>query len=93
MRKAVLSQADVSTLVLDLAQVAGMDAGGLGVLLGLHARTYSSGIQLKLMNVPNSIQQMLEVTNLDRVFEICSEKDLESHLRRVRSGGIAQPVT
>ena len=93
LRKAALSEVDASMLVLDLAGVAGIDAGGLGVLLGLHARTHSSGIQVKLMNVPNSIQQTLEVTNLDRVFEICSEKDLERHLKRAQSGVVAQPVT
>src|SRR5439155_21440542 len=31
---AVLSQTNISTLILDLAQVDGIDAGGLGVLLG-----------------------------------------------------------
>jgi len=90
---AARSHTDISILILDLAQVAGMDAGGLGVLLGLHARTYSSGIQLKLMNVPNSIQQMLEVTNLHRVFEICSEKDLEGHLNRAQSGRVLHSAT
>jgi anti-anti-sigma factor len=93
LRNAALSHTDGSILVLDLAELVGMDAGGLGVLLGLHARAHSSGIQVKLMNVPNSVQQMLEVTNLDRVFEICSEKDLKSHLKRVQSGAVAQPVT
>src|SRR5207247_11328146 len=32
---AVLSQTNISTLILDLAQVDGIDAGGLGVLLGV----------------------------------------------------------
>jgi hypothetical protein len=38
--------------------------------------THSNRIQLKLMNVPNALQQVLNVTNLDRVLEIWSEKDL-----------------
>jgi anti-anti-sigma factor len=76
LRKAVLSQTDTKVVVLDLEQVSGIDAGGLGVLLGLRASTRSNGIRLKLMNVLGSIRQMLEVTNLDRVFEICSEEEL-----------------
>jgi anti-anti-sigma factor len=86
LRNAVLlGKSGISTLVIDLAQVAGIDAGGLGELLGLRTWARSKGIQLKLMNVPASIQQMLEVTNLTRVFEICSEKDLEAHLNRAQS--------
>jgi len=73
-RNAAFSHADVSTLLLDLAQVPGIDAGGLGVLLGLRQWTRSNEIQLKLMNVPNTVQQVLEATRLDRVFEIYSEK-------------------
>jgi anti-anti-sigma factor len=80
LRNAVPPQ--VSILVLDLAEVAGIDAGGLGALLGLRVRLRSNGIQLKLMNVLPTIQQVLEVTNLHRVFEICSEKDLVNLLHR-----------
>jgi anti-sigma B factor antagonist len=75
-RNAVLLQANCSTLVLDLAEVGSIDAGGFGALLGLQAWTRSNGIQLKIVNVPWTIQQVLEVTNLDRVFEIYSEKEL-----------------
>lgn len=82
LRNAVLSEANYSTLVLDLAVVAGIDAGGLGALLGLHAWSRSNGIQLKLMNVPNTVRQVLEVTNLDRVLEICTEKELVDLLHR-----------
>jgi len=72
-----------STLILDLAQVDRIDAGGLGVLLGLRAWARSNGIQLKLMNVTNRGQQVLELTNLDRVFEICSVEDTFQLLRRL----------
>jgi ABC-type transporter Mla MlaB component len=68
--------------ILDLAEVAGIDAGGVGTLLCLRAWTRSNGIQLKIVNVPRTIQQVLEVTHLDRVFEICSEKDLVDLLHR-----------
>src|SRR5262245_42643714 len=76
MRNVSHSQLIGGTLVLDLAAVAGIDGGGLGALLRLQMWTHSNGIQFKLMNVPNALQQVLDVTNLDRVLEIWSEKDL-----------------
>ena len=76
LRKAVLPQAACSRLVLDLAEVAGIDAGGLGALLRLREWTRANGMQLKIMNVPRTVQQVLEVTNLDRALEICSEEEL-----------------
>jgi anti-anti-sigma factor len=87
LRNAVLPQAACSTLVLDLAAVAGIDAGGLGALLGLQASTRANGMQLKLMNVPNIIQQVLEVTHLDRVLDICSEIELVDLV--LRAAGMA----
>src|SRR5262249_55289122 len=73
LQTAALSHAEVSTLVLDLVQVPVIDAGGLGVLLALRTWTDANGIQLELMNVPSAVQQVLEATQLDRVFEIRSE--------------------
>jgi hypothetical protein len=63
-------------VVLDLAQVDRVDAGGLGVLLGLREWTRFRAIRFKLMNVMNRVLQVLELTKLDRVFEFCSVKDL-----------------
>ena len=82
---AVLSQTNISTLILDLAQVDGIDAGGLGVLLGLRARTRTKGILFQLMNVRDRMQQMLELTNLHRVFEIRSVRDMCQRLPRLAS--------
>jgi len=81
-REIVLSQADYTTLILDLAVVGGIDAGGLGALLGLREWTRANGMQLKIMNVPRTVQQVLEVTNLDRALEICSEEELVHLLHR-----------
>ncbi len=72
MRNAVRSQTARRTLILNLAQVDRIDAGGLGELLRLRAWARTNGIQLKLMNFTGRVQQVLDLTNLDRVFEICS---------------------
>jgi len=82
LRNAVLGQAHSRMLVLDLAQVDRIDAGGLGVLLGLREWARSNVIMFKLMNAGNKVEQVLELTRLDRVFESCSVRDLFCLLRR-----------
>ena len=76
LRNAVRSQSDarsdVSTLVLDLARVSTVDAGGLGVMLQLREQVQSKGIGFKLMNVSKLVGKVLEVTHLDSVFEFTS---------------------
>src|SRR5271154_5091919 len=76
LRNAVLRQTHNRTLVLDLAQVDRIDAGGLGVLLGLREWAYSHAIRFRLMNVMNQVELVLELTKLDRVFEFCSVEDM-----------------
>ena len=72
----MLSQTHTRMLVLDLAQVDRIDAGGLGVLLGLREWAYSHAIRFRLMNVMNQVEHVLELTRLDRVFEFCSVQDM-----------------
>jgi anti-anti-sigma factor len=76
LRNAVLSQTHTRMLVLDLAQVDRIDAGGLGVLLGLREWARSNAIRLRLMNVMSPVELVLELTKLDRVFEFCSVRDM-----------------
>lgn len=66
------AQSDVSTVVLDLALVSTVDAGGLGVMLELRTLVQSKGIGFKLMNVSKVVGRVLEVTRLDSVFEVTS---------------------
>jgi anti-sigma B factor antagonist len=73
---AVLRQTHTRTLVLDLAQVDRIDAGGLGVLLDLREWAYSHAIRFRLMNVMHHVELVLELTKLDRIFEFCSVEDM-----------------
>lgn len=74
LREAVFSQARASTVVLNLAQVDLIDAGGLGALLDLREWTQSKQIEFRLMNVTRLVQHVLEITSLDSVFEITSQE-------------------
>jgi anti-anti-sigma factor len=76
LRNAVLRQKHTRTLILDLAQVDRIDAGGLGVLLGLREWACSHAIRFQLMNVTDQVEHVLEVTKLDRVLEFCSVEDM-----------------
>ena len=76
LRNAVLRQTHTRILILDLAQVDRIDAGGLGVLLGLREWAYSHAIRFQLMNVMNQVEHVLELTKLDCVFEFCSVEDM-----------------
>jgi anti-anti-sigma factor len=76
LRNAVLRQTHTRTLILDLAQVDRIDAGGLGVLLGLREWAYCHAIRFQLMNVMKQVEHVLELTKLDRVLEFCSVEDM-----------------
>ena len=76
LRQAVLSLSeglsDVSAVILDLARVTTVDAGGLGVMLELREQLQSKGIGFELMNVTKQIRRVFEITRLDSVFQITS---------------------
>ena len=85
LRNAVQSQSEVSAVVLDLARVSTVDAGGLGVMLELRAQAESKGIGFKLINVSKFVSSILKLTRLDTVFEVTSGPELlplASHARR-----------
>jgi anti-anti-sigma factor len=55
-------------VILDLSQVDAIDAAGVGALISLQA----AGIYPRLMNPNQAIREVLRITHLDSIFEICS---------------------
>jgi anti-anti-sigma factor len=84
-RNAVFSQRHARMLVIDLAWVERIDAGGLGVLLGLREWARSKAIMFKLMNATKRVGDILELTHLQSVFEFCSVRELFCLLHRAAS--------
>ena len=82
---AVLAQTEACAVVLDLAKVDLVDAGGLGALIDLREWTQARGIELRLTNVTKLVRQVLEIARLDSVFKTDSTID-------VPASGSAQPV-
>jgi anti-anti-sigma factor len=64
------AQSNVIAVVLDLARVSMVDAGGLSAMLELREQVQSKGIGFKLMNVSKLVARVLEITRLDSVFEV-----------------------
>jgi len=91
LRNAVLSQPKARIVFLDVAHVDRIDAGGLGVLLGLREWAGSRAIRFKLMNVTKNVDEILELTNLQHVFEFCSAPELFCLLHRAESLGSRRP--
>jgi anti-anti-sigma factor len=71
LRSAALSRLNRRTVVLDLTRVETIDGGGIGLFVFLQGWARAAGIELKLRNPTQHVHEMLKLTNLDSVFEIC----------------------
>ena len=80
LRKAVLAETDANILVLDLAHVNTVDAGGLGLLLELRQHSDSKGTEFRLSHVTRLVKKILEITKLDSVFELSSNHETPTFL-------------
>lgn len=54
----------------DLSQTTFVDSSGLGALIALHKTAVSRQGKLTLLNPQPAIQQIIELTRLDGIFEI-----------------------
>jgi anti-anti-sigma factor len=92
LRNALRSVSEASAVILDLARVTTVDAGGLGVMLELREQAESKGIRFELMNVTKLVSRVLEVTRLDSVFQITAGVEFfptVSRSRRASVGALA----
>jgi len=63
-------QQESRNVVLDLTEVDAIDAAGIGALVSLQA----AGVYLKLLNPAQQVREVLKVTKLDSIFEICESQ-------------------
>jgi anti-sigma B factor antagonist len=82
LQDAVMCQVGRRLVVLDLAEVDTIDAAGLGCFIFLKTLACVAGMEFKLMNVAEPVRELLNVTNLDSVFETWLPEDLESRINR-----------
>ncbi|MBK7032087.1 MAG: STAS domain-containing protein [Ignavibacteria bacterium] len=69
------------TVVVDLERVAYINSSFIGGLLAAHTSISRKGGAIVLCNVPEALQQILQVTRLDNVFDSYSSVDeaLDAH--------------
>lgn len=91
LRDAVQEQAEACAVILDLAKVDVVDAGGLGVLLELREWSQTRGIELRLTNVKTLVRQVLEITRLDAVFKTDSRGRRADRSRKAQPAAISEP--
>jgi anti-anti-sigma factor len=68
----VTSHVDKATVIVELSNVSGVDAAGLGVLALLAWWAGAQAIELIVANPNLHVRNLLEITNLDTVLQICS---------------------
>jgi anti-anti-sigma factor len=90
LRHAVQSLSETSAVILDLARVSAVDAGGLGVLLELRQQAEAKGIRFELMNVTKWVSQVLEITRLNTVFRITSKVEFFPAVSRRSGSSVAR---
>ena len=73
LRSAVAFQPNVSAVILDLAGVNIVDAGGLGAMLELREQANLKGVRFELMNLNKWVRYVLELSRLDSVFDVKTE--------------------
>jgi anti-anti-sigma regulatory factor len=58
-------------LVLDLSEVDGIDAAGVGALIALQ----SAGVYFKLKHLARRVSETLRLRGVESIFEICDDPD------------------
>ncbi len=76
LRHAVFSHPHIAIAVLDMAEVIAIDASGLGLLVELRNWASTNRIQLKLLNLTPRVANLLDVTHLTPIFDVCLVRDV-----------------
>ena len=63
-------------IVLNFSQVDLMDSAGVGELAGAYLPVKSKGGEIKFLNPTKKVHRVLQVTQLDKVFEVYSDEQM-----------------
>ncbi len=69
-----LLAANQKKIVLNMSNVTYIDSAGLGTLVAAHHSARSQGASLRLSNLGAKFQEVLQVTKLLTVFEVCDSE-------------------
>ncbi len=68
-------QAGGQNLLINFKKVSRLDSSGLGELVSAHQRVAGSGGRIKLFNLPRSVGDVLEVTQIHTVFDVFPDEE------------------
>jgi anti-sigma B factor antagonist len=71
----LLDDPKIEGVILDLENINYIDSTGLGELVGYLSRFQDSGKRLKLVNPNQTIVKLLQLTRLDRIFNIYTSEE------------------
>jgi anti-sigma B factor antagonist len=63
-------------IILNLSNVNSMDSAGVGELAGAYMPLKSRGGELKFLNPTKKIQGILQITQLDKVFQVYTDEQM-----------------
>ena len=63
-------------IVLNFSQVDLMDSAGVGELAGAYLPVKTKGGELKLLNPTKNVHRVMQVTQLDKAFEVYTDEQL-----------------
>ena len=77
-------------IVLNMRDIAYIDSAGLGMLVAAHISMEVHGAALRLCELGDKFQEILQITRLSTVFEVCSTEAtaIASFSRRTRGATI-----
>jgi anti-anti-sigma factor len=91
LKRTAMSRAE-KHLILDLAEVTSIDAGGLGVLVGLQRAASDSGRTLRLLNPSKTVRDVIAATNLQSVLQVITEAGMWASTRVAAGLGDLQTI-
>ena len=63
-------------IILNFSEVNSIDSAGVGELAGAYVPVKSKGGELKFLNPTKKVNDMLQITQLDRVFEVYTDEQI-----------------
>ena len=64
-----------NNILVDFHRVSRMDSSGIAELVAAFKRVTESGGQMKLLRLPSNIRDVLNITQIDQVFDIFDDED------------------
>jgi anti-sigma B factor antagonist len=93
LKKAVLCHQNGNVVMLDMSEVFTIDGAGLGLLAFLAGWTRVVGVRLKVLSPSSRVRQLLELTNLDSVLEICDSECWDELMAHAPIGAYAEKTS